>query len=55
MKNGIRKLEQSEVVANIKKFNKNGVARQLARLLLDTYLWFDGVSEIIRYVENAKS
>ena len=55
MKNGIRKLEQSEVDANIKKFNKNVITKKLAKLLLNTYLSFDDVSKIIRYIENAKN
>ena len=55
MKNGIRKLEQSEVDANIKKFNKNVITKKLAKLLLNTYLCFDDVSKIIRYIENAKN
>ena len=55
MKNGIRKLEQSEVDANIKKFNKNVITKKLAKLLLNTYLSFDDVSKIIRYIKNAKN
>ena len=55
MNNGIRKLEQSEVDANIKKFNKNVITKKLAKLLLNTYLSFDDVSKIIRYIENAKN
>ena len=55
MKNGIRKLEQSEVDANIKKFNKNVITKKLAKLLLNTYLCFDDVSKIIRYIENGKN
>ena len=55
MKNGIRKLEQSEVDANIKKFNKNVITKKLAKLLLNTYLCFDDVSKIIRYIESAKN
>lgn len=55
MKNGIRKLEQSEVDANIKKFNKNVITKKLAKLLLNTYLSFHDVSKIIRYIENAKN
>lgn len=55
MNNGIRKLEQSEVDANIKKFNKNVITKKLAKLLLNTYLCFDDVSKIIRYIENAKN
>lgn len=55
MKNGIRKLEQSEVDANIKKFNKNVITKKLAKLLLNTYLCFHDVSKIIRYIENAKN
>ena len=55
MKNGIRKLEQSEVDANIKKFNKNVITKKLAKLLLNTYLCFDDVSKIIRYIKNAKN
>ena len=55
MKYGIRKLEQSEVDANIKKFNKNVITKKLAKLLLNTYLCFDDVSKIIRYIENAKN
>ena len=55
MKNGIRKLEQSEVDANIKKFNKNVITKKLAKLLLNTYLSFGDVSKIIRYIENAKN
>lgn len=55
MKNGIRKLEQSEVDANIKKFNKNVITKKLAKLLLNTYLSFDDVKKIIRYIENAKN
>ena len=55
MKNGIRKLEQAEVDANIKKFNKNVITKKLAKLLLNTYLSFDDVSKIIRYIENAKN
>lgn len=55
MKYGIRKLEQSEVDANIKKFNKNVITKKLAKLLLNTYLSFDDVSKIIRYIENAKN
>ena len=55
MKYGIRKLEQAEVDANIKKFNKNVITKKLAKLLLNTYLSFDDVSKIIRYIENAKN
>ena len=55
MNNGIRKLEQAEVDANIKKFNKNVITKKLAKLLLNTYLSFDDVSKIIRYIENAKN
>ena len=55
MNNGIRKLEQAEVDANIKKFNKNVITKKLAKLLLNTYLSFDDVSKIIRYFENAKN
>lgn len=55
MNNGIRKLEQAEVDANIKKFNKNVITKKLAKLLLNTYLSFDDVSRIIRYIENTKN
>ena len=55
MKYGIRKLEQAEVDANIKKFDKNVITKKLAKLLLNTYLSFDDVSKIIRYIENAKN
>lgn len=55
MNNGIRKLEQAEVDANIKKFNKNVITKKLAKLLLNTYLSFGDVSKIIRYIENAKN
>ena len=45
MQNGIRKLEQSGVDANNKKFNKNVITKKLAKLLLNTYLCFDDVSK----------
>ena len=35
--------------------NKNVIIKKLAKLLLNTYLSFDDVSKIIRYIKNAKN
>ena len=51
----IRIITEAEAKANAKKFNKNVITKKLAKLLLNTYLSFDDVSKIIRYIENAKN
>ena len=50
MNKGIRKLDQAEVDANSIMFIKNVIAKKLAMLLLITYLSFDDVWKIIRYI-----
>lgn len=51
----IRIITEAEAKANTKKFNKYVVTKKLAKLLLNTYLSFEDVSKIIRYIENAKN
>lgn len=51
----IRIITEAEAKANAKKFNKNVITKKLAKLLLNTYLSFDDVSKIIRYIKNAKN